>query len=90
MNATRAVFWMVGIVFILAGAFMLYFEAGLSRWVSIGVVTAGVLLFVGLAVMGYSQTAPTDRAERVVEPSRATTVVDAHPTYVKADDRQTP
>jgi len=90
MNATRAVFWMLGIVFILAGAYMLYFEAGLNRWVSIGVVTAGVLLFVGLAVMTFATGAPADRPAKVVRTEPSTTVVDSHPTYVERDERRRP
>jgi hypothetical protein len=60
MNATRAILWVLGIVFVLGGAYMLYFQAGLNRWVSIGVLTAGFLLFIGLAVMGFAGRAPTD------------------------------
>ncbi|HUR64405.1 MAG TPA: hypothetical protein VM241_07985 [Candidatus Thermoplasmatota archaeon] len=60
MNATRAILWVLGIVFVLGGAYMLYFQAGLNRWVSIGVLTAGFLLFIGLAVMGFAGRAPSD------------------------------
>jgi hypothetical protein len=60
MNATRAILWVLGIVFVLGGAYMLYFQAGLNRWVSIGVLTAGFLLFIGLAVMGFAGGAPAD------------------------------
>ncbi|MEA3204347.1 MAG: hypothetical protein QOI63_2029 [Thermoplasmata archaeon] len=60
MNATRAILWVLGIVFVLGGAYMLYFQAGLNRWVSIGVLTAGFLLFIGLAVMGFAGQAPSD------------------------------
>ncbi|MCA1811725.1 MAG: hypothetical protein LC623_06905 [Halobacteriales archaeon] len=60
MNATRAILWVLGIVFVLGGAYMLYFETGLSRWFSIGVLTAGFLLFIGLAVLGFANRAPSD------------------------------
>jgi hypothetical protein len=60
MNATRTILWVLGIVFVLGGAYMLYFQAGLNRWVSIGVLTAGFLLFIGLAVMGFAGNAPTE------------------------------
>lgn len=60
MNAMRAILWVLGIIFVLGGAYMLYFEAGLSRWVSIGVLTAGFLLFIGLAVLGFADRAPSD------------------------------
>ena len=85
MNATRAVIWMLGLVAILAGAYMLYFEAGLDRWVSIGILGAGLLLFIGLAVMTFANSAPTDPAPRVV---REETVVERAPrTVVERDDR---
>lgn len=72
MNPTRTVIWMVGLVAILAGAYLLYFEANLDRWVSIGILGAGLLLFIGLAVMtfasGQSDAAPSRvREETVVE-----------------------
>lgn len=60
MNATRAILWVLGIVFVLGGAYMLYFEADLNRWVSIGILTAGFLLFIGLAILGFANRAPSD------------------------------
>jgi hypothetical protein len=77
MNATRAILWVLGIAFVLGGAYMLYFEAGLNRWVSIGVLTAGFLLFIGLAVLGFADRAPSD-APAVVEERE---VVHEGPTY---------
>lgn len=80
MNATRSVMWMVGLVAILAGAYLLYFEAGLDRWVSIGILGAGLLLFIGLAVMTFAQSAPSEPSPRVVrEPE---TVVERSPRHV--------
>lgn len=69
MNATRAILWVLGVVFVLGGAYMLYFQAGLNRWVSIGILTAGFLLFIGLAVMGFAGSAPSERTT-VVEGDR--------------------
>lgn len=84
MNATRTVMWMVGLVAILAGAYLLYFEAGLDRWVSIGIVGAGVLIFVGLAVMtfagGARDNAPETRQTVVRE--QPATVVERAPRVV--------
>ncbi|MFA5945100.1 MAG: hypothetical protein WC876_11620 [Candidatus Thermoplasmatota archaeon] len=86
MNATRSVMWMVGLVAILAGAYLLYFEAGLDRWVSIGILGAGLLLFVGLAVMTFASGAPTDPSPRVVR--EESTVVERGPRHVvERDDR---
>jgi hypothetical protein len=78
---------MLGIVFILGGAYMLYFEAGLSRWVSIGVLISGFLLFIGLAVMSFASSAPNDTPSGVVKESRDM-VVDRRPTYIEGDDRR--
>ena len=87
MNATRAVIWMLGLVAILAGAYMLYFEAGLDRWVSIGILGAGLLLFIGLAVMTFANSAPTDPSPRVVRGEE--TVVERAPrTVVERDDHR--
>lgn len=89
MNATRSVMWMVGLVAILAGAYLLYFEAGLERWVSLGIVGAGLLVFVGLAVMTFSQTAPNDPSPRTIEREGPERVVERAPrTVVERDDRR--
>ncbi|HUR61801.1 MAG TPA: hypothetical protein VM286_05490 [Candidatus Thermoplasmatota archaeon] len=77
MNATRAILWVLGVLFVLGGAYMLYFQAGLNRWVSIGILTAGFLLFIGLAVMGFAGRAPSDTA--IVEGDRE--VVRERPVY---------
>jgi len=81
MNPTRTVIWMVGLVAILAGAYLLYFEANLERWVSIGILGAGLLVFIGLAVMtfasGQSDASPpaqVTREETVVERAPRTVV----------------
>lgn len=82
MNATRSVMWMVGVLFILGGALLLFFDLGLDRWISMGVLIAGLLLFVGLAVMGFAGGAPND-------PPRAATgvaVVARNPTF-EGDNR---
>src|SRR5687767_704493 len=60
MNTTRAILMSVGVVTVLVGAYLLYFEANLDRWVSIGIVTAGILLFVGVCVMMFAGGAKTD------------------------------
>ena len=80
--------WMFGVVLILAGAYLLYFEAGLSRWVSIGVLTAGFLLFIGLAVMSYAATSPPDTPAVQARGADRNIVVDNRATTVKRDDRR--
>jgi hypothetical protein len=87
MNATRSVMWMVGLVAILAGAYLLYFEAGLDRWVSIGILGAGLLLFVGLAVMTFASGAPSEPSPQAVREKEV--VVERAPrTVVERDDRR--
>ena len=88
MNSTRGLFWAAGVIIISAGAYMLYFEAGLSRWVSLGVVTAGILLFVGLAVMSLASSAPQEPVAEKVRPQEQTTIVNRHPTHVEVDERR--
>lgn len=60
MNTTRAILLAVGVVTVLVGAYLLYFEANLDRWVSIGIVTAGILLFIGVVVMMFAGGAKSD------------------------------
>ncbi|MEA3136402.1 MAG: hypothetical protein QOJ26_1073 [Thermoplasmata archaeon] len=81
----------VGLVVILAGAYLLYFEAGFDRWISIGVLGAGLLLFVGLAVMSFAGGAPTDpsptraREDRTIVVQGAAAPAPA-PTTVNVDN----
>lgn len=79
--------WLLGVAFLLAGAYLLYFEAGLSRWISIGVLLAGFLLFVGLAVMSFSSSAPEETRRATIVREERPVVVENHPTYVERDDR---
>lgn len=60
MDPTRGIFLVLGLVAIIAGAFMLFFEAGLDRWVSMTILVAGILVFVGLIVVGFATSAPQD------------------------------
>ena len=78
----------VALAFILGGAYLLYFEADLNRWVSIGVLMAGFLLFIGLAVMSFASGAPADKPATVVKESTTPVRVDARPTVVQGDDRR--
>jgi Na+/phosphate symporter len=82
------VMWMLGILLLLAGAYLLYFEANLSRWVSIGVITAGVLLFIGLAMMSFAgnSTHDTRTTSKVTKDGRDV-VVDRPRTYVERERR---
>ncbi|MHB8604091.1 MAG: hypothetical protein ACYDCK_02450 [Thermoplasmatota archaeon] len=61
----------LGIAIVLVGVYLFYFQAGIERWISIGILTAGVVLFVGFAVMAYASGSPSDD----VVGGRGTTVV---------------
>lgn len=87
MNATRTVIWMVGLVAILAGAYLLYFEANLDRWVSLGILGAGVLVFIGVAVMTFAGSAASEPAPRVVHEEH---VVERTPAPVTVVERRNP
>lgn len=86
MDATRPLMWLLGILFVLGGSYLLYFEAGLSRWFSLGVLTAGFLLFIGLAVMAFFGSGKGD-APVVV---RHENVVAVPPTTTRPDERRAP
>jgi len=86
MNVTRTVMWLVGLVVLVLGAYMIYFEAGLDRWVSLGIVGAGLLIFIGLSVMAFAGGARNDPPTRVVrEPP---TVVERAPREVVEVERK--
>ena len=60
MNGTRMVVFILGLALVLVGAWMLFFQTGLSKWVPIGIAGAGLLVLVGLLVIGFSENATDD------------------------------
>ena len=60
MNTMRGIFMLVGVVVVVFGAYLLYDQADLNRWVGIGIVTAGILIFVGLAIMAFAGGSKAD------------------------------
>ncbi len=60
MNAARLVLFLVGVILVIAAASMLFFQAGLDRWVPAGIAGAALLLFIGVAVMGASEKVPAE------------------------------
>lgn len=50
----------LGLAVFVFGIYLLFFEAGLDRWVSIGIVTAGVVILIGLVIMSFASSAPKD------------------------------
>jgi hypothetical protein len=61
MNAARMVVFILGIALVILGAWMLFFQAGLNKWVPIGVAGAGLLILIGLMVVGFSEEVPEER-----------------------------
>lgn len=84
MNATRGIVMSVGIAIVLVGAYLLYFEADLNRWVSIGILTAGILLFIGVAVMAF---AGGGRSDPVANAPPTSVVQDNRPVVQRNDRR---
>lgn len=66
--------WMLGVLLVLAAVFIFFMETGLARWVPFSLAAAGVILFIGLAIMSFAEKSPS---EPVVE-ERRTHHVDEH------------
>jgi CHASE2 domain-containing sensor protein len=60
MNGARMVVFVLGLALILVGAWMLFVQANLSRWIPIGIAGAGLLVLIGLLVIGFSENASSD------------------------------
>ena len=67
MNAFRMLLYVFGIILVIGALAIFFFETGLDRWVPVSLLLAGILLIVGMAIMGFAQSAPSDR--RVAEGS---------------------
>ena len=67
MNAGRAILYFLGVLLVVTALLMFFFQAGLNRWVPVGLLAAGVLLIIGLAVMSFADTAPPEHIERRYE-----------------------
>ena len=64
MSAGRSILYLLGIILVVAALAMFFFQTGLNRWVPVGLLAAGVLLIIGLAVMSFANTAPEERHVR--------------------------
>ncbi len=62
MSAGRSILYLLGILLVIGALAMFFFESGLNRWVPVGLLAAGVLLIIGLAVMSFANTAPEERS----------------------------
>ncbi len=60
MSPTRTIIWVVGVLMIIAGGLILFFETGLSAWVPATIAGAGLLLVVGLIVLTFATNAPAE------------------------------
>jgi hypothetical protein len=54
MHPVRLAIMVVGLLLIVGGAIMLYFEAGWDHIIPIGVMTAGLVLLIGLLVVSFA------------------------------------
>lgn len=64
VSASRAILYFLGVILVIAALAMFFFQTGLDRWVPVGLLAAGVLLIIGLAVMSFADNAPEDRTYR--------------------------
>ncbi|HUR25879.1 MAG TPA: hypothetical protein VM327_07705 [Candidatus Thermoplasmatota archaeon] len=64
LSAGRAIMYFLGVILVIAALAMLFFQTGLQRWVPVGLLAAGVLLIIGLAVMSFADNAPEERTYR--------------------------
>lgn len=60
MNTTRWVTLLAGVGLVILAAWMLFTQAGVSRWIPIGVAAAALLLFIGVVMMGAPETLPSE------------------------------
>jgi hypothetical protein len=60
VSAGRAILYFFGIVLVIAALAIFFFQTGLDRWVPVSLLAAGVLLIIGLAVMSFADSAPSD------------------------------
>lgn len=60
MTPIRVLLMALGLTVFVVGAYLVFFEAGLDRWLSIGILTAGIVLFVGLLLMSFASGTPAD------------------------------
>jgi hypothetical protein len=64
MSASRAVMYFLGVILVVVALAMFFFQTGLDRWVPVGLLAAGVLLIIGLAVMSFADSAPPEHTHR--------------------------
>ena len=64
MSASRAVMYFLGVILVVVALAMFFFQTNLDRWVPVGLLAAGVLLIIGLAVMSFADSAPPEHTRR--------------------------
>ena len=60
LNAGRVLLYFLGVVLVIAALGIFFVQTGVSRWVPVSLLAAGVLLIIGLAVMSFADSAPSD------------------------------
>ena len=66
LSASRAILYFLGIVLVIAALAIFFFSTGLDRWIPVSLLAAGVLLIIGLAVMSFADSAPSEHTHRNV------------------------
>lgn len=64
VSASRAIMYFLGVILVVGALLMFFFQTGLDRWVPIGLLAAGVLLIIGLAVLSFAGNAPSEHRVR--------------------------
>ena len=60
MNAGRVLLYFLGVLLVIAALGIFFVQSGISRWVPVSLLAAGVLLIIGLAVMSFADSAPAE------------------------------
>lgn len=60
MDLARTMLMVLGLVAIIGGVLMVFFEVGLDQWISMNLLIAGLLIFAGMAVLVFAGSAPFD------------------------------
>lgn len=63
LSASRALLYFFGILLVVVALAVFFFATGLDRWVPVSLLAAGVLLIIGLAVMSFADSAPSDNRQ---------------------------
>lgn len=60
MDLARTMLMVLGLVAVIGGVLMVFFEVGLDQWISRNLLIAGMLIFAGMAVLVFASSAPSE------------------------------